>query len=85
MARNLISRLRNVLYRQEYTPEFVDKWDELINWEKWYEAEDGFFKSKLKELGVETVLDIACGTGFHTVALTQDGFDVTGRMAQPTC
>jgi ubiquinone/menaquinone biosynthesis C-methylase UbiE len=27
---------------------------------------------------VKTVLDIACGTGFHAVTLAQDGFEVTG-------
>jgi SAM-dependent methyltransferase len=78
MARDLTTRFKNDLYRQEYTPEFVDKWDELINWKRRYEAEDGFFKNKLTELGVKTVLDIACGTGFHTVTLAQDGFEVTG-------
>lgn len=78
MTRNLITQLRKDLYRDEYTPEFVGKWDELINWEKRYAAEDGFFKNKLEELGVKTVLDIACGTGFHTVTLAQEGFEVTG-------
>ncbi|MFQ6029496.1 MAG: class I SAM-dependent DNA methyltransferase [Dehalococcoidia bacterium] len=72
------TKLGNGLFREEYTPEFVDRWDELINWRKRYEAENGFFQRILADYGARKVLDIACGTGFHTITLTMAGFDVTG-------
>ncbi|MDA0265032.1 MAG: class I SAM-dependent methyltransferase [Chloroflexi bacterium] len=70
--------LPNGSFIEEYTTDFVDRWDELIDWERRNEAENGFFHRILKESGVQRVLDIACGTGFHTVTLKMAGFDVTG-------
>jgi len=64
--------------REEYTPAFVSRWDELINWEGRRRSEHGFFERILNENGVRKVLDIACGTGYHTITLTQSGFDVIG-------
>lgn len=84
MAKNLATKIQTDQYREEYNPEFVDKWDELIDWEKRYEAEDGFFKQVLGEHETKSVLDIACGTGFHTVTLTLDGFEVVGADGAPT-
>lgn len=65
-------------FQEEYSTTFVDRWDELINWERRHANEGGFFERILSELGAKTVLDIACGTGFHTVTLSMAGFDVTG-------
>lgn len=84
MVRNIGTRIRPNQFQEEYNPEFVDKWDELIDWEKRYEAEEGFFKRELEKHGAKTVLDIACGTGFHTITLTLDGFDVVGADGAPT-
>ncbi len=66
------------LYQDEYTPDFVDRWDELINWKARWESEGGFFQDILRNYEAARVLDAACGTGFHTVMLARDGFDVTG-------
>lgn len=66
------------LYREEYCLEFVRRWDELIDWEKRYESENGFFRQILRENRVKNILDIACGTGFHTLTLSKAGFNVTG-------
>ena len=66
------------LFINEYTSEFVDRWDELIDWDKRRAAENGFFESVLNNNGARTVLDIACGTGYHTVNLYLSGFVVTG-------
>lgn len=71
------------LFMQEYTNEFVNRWDELINWEKRKEAENGFFENKLAEHNVQSVLDAACGTGFHTITLTNSGFRVIGSDGSP--
>ncbi len=64
-------------YVHEYITPFVDKWDELIDWEKRAEGEGSFFINKLHEYGAKNVLDIATGTGFHSVRLLRAGFDVT--------
>ena len=66
------------LFISEYTTEFVDRWDELIDWEKRSESEGGFFERILKDNNARTVLDIASGTGYHTVNLYLNGFVVTG-------
>jgi len=56
---------------------FVDKWDELIDWEKRAESEGRFFIDVLKARGKHSVLDVATGTGFHSVQLLKAGFDVS--------
>ena len=71
------------LYKEQYSPEFIARWDELIDWQRRAEAENNFFQDILKEHGAETVLDIACGTGFHAVTLKADGFDVTAADGAP--
>ena len=65
------------LYRGEYIMSFVEKWDELIDWEARAESEGQFFIDILQARGKQTVLDVACGTGFHSVRLTEQGFNVT--------
>lgn len=60
----------------EYVESFVDKWDELIDWEARAKSEGDFFIELLKERGAESVLDVATGTGFHSVRLLNEGFDV---------
>ena len=50
-------------FKEEYSTTFVDRWDELINWERRHANEVGFFERVLSEAGAKTVLDIACGTG----------------------
>ena len=71
------------LYKEQYSPEFAGRWDELIDWQRRGEAENNFFQDILKGHGVETVLDIACGTGFHSVTLKADGFQVTAADGAP--
>lgn len=64
-------------YRKEYSKDFVSHWDELIGWEGREHGEGGFFQRILNSHGAESVIDVACGTGFHSVILARDGFDVT--------
>lgn len=64
-------------YAEEYNEGFVDKWDELIDWKGRYESEGSFFVDLLRKHGVESVLDAATGTGFHSVRMLQAGFDTT--------
>lgn len=62
-------------YTEEYIPSFVEKWDLLIDWEKRAESEGDFFIDLLRRRGVKSVLDVATGTGFHSVRLLAAGFD----------
>lgn len=64
------------LYRGEYIMSFVEKWDELIDWKARAQSEGQFFIDILRARGKESVLDVATGTGFHSVRLTEAGFDV---------
>ena len=64
-------------YRGEYVMSFVEKWDELIDWRARAQSEGQFFIDVLRARGKETVLDVAAGTGFHSVRLTEAGFNVT--------
>ena len=59
------------------------KWDELIDWDARAASEGDFFINILKERGVERVLDVATGTGFHSVRLLKAGFDVTSVDGSP--
>jgi len=63
-------------YREEYVNAFVDKWDELIDWDARAGSEGAFFIDHLKQRGAKKILDVATGTGFHSVRLIEAGFDV---------
>ena len=65
------------LYRGEYIKSFVEKWDELIDWDARARSEGQFFIDILRARGKQSVLDVATGTGFHSVRLSRAGFDVT--------
>jgi len=63
-------------YQEEYVFDFVAKWDELIDWDARAGSEGDFFIQQLRKKGARDVLDVATGTGFHSVRLLQSGFDV---------
>lgn len=69
--------IRSDEYRKEYTKSFVSHWDDLVGWKGREDGESGFFHRVLRAHGVETVVDVASGTGFHAVTLARDGFTVT--------
>ena len=70
-------------YQVEYVGGFVDKWDELIDWEARAKSEGHFFIDVLKEHKCHRVLDAATGTGFHSVRLQQEGFQVVSSDGSP--
>ena len=70
-------------YTREYVWGFVDKWDELIDWKRRAAGEGDFFIRKLKEMGARSVLDVATGTGFHSVRLLQEEFEVVSADGSP--
>src|SRR5690606_2671957 len=61
----------------EYVKNFVERWDELIDWNARARGEGTFFIDQLRQLGKFNVLDVATGTGFHSVQLLKAGFKVT--------
>ena len=83
MSENDTPSVRKDIYKEQYSLEFAGRWDELIDWQRRADAENNFFQNILNEHGVRTVLDIACGTGYHVVTLAADGFDVTGADGAP--
>jgi len=80
---NPIAQRKTDQYKREYVHDFVRKWDELIDWDARAASEGDFFINILKERGVERVLDVATGTGFHSIRLLKAGFDVTSADGSP--
>ena len=70
-------------YQQEYIEQFADRWDRLIDWEARAQAEGDFYIRILREHGAKSVLDVATGTGFHSIRLLQEGFDVVSADGSP--
>lgn len=70
-------------YQMEYVHSFVEKWDELIDWEARAESEKNFFIKELKKRGKHKILDVAAGTGYDSVKLLRNGFDVTSVDGSP--
>lgn len=70
-------------YKHEYVEGFVGKWDELIDWDRRWKSEGDFFIEQLRSYGVKRVLDVATGTGFHSVRLLSAGFDVVSADGSP--
>jgi sarcosine/dimethylglycine N-methyltransferase len=64
-------------YRSECVMAFVEKWDELINWGGRASSEGQVFIDMLHARGKQGFLDVATGTGFRSLRLTEAGFDVT--------
>lgn len=64
-------------YQGEYVGNFVDRWDDLIDWDARAKGEGHFFIDKLRDMGKTHILDAAAGTGFHSVQLLEAGFNVT--------
>lgn len=63
-------------YQAEYVKSFVEKWDELIDWEARAASEGKFFIDLLRGREKASILDVATGTGFHSVQLVRAGFEV---------
>lgn len=70
-------------YQTDYIQEFVEKWDTLIGWESRSQGEGDFFIETLRERGAKRVLDVATGTGFHSIRLLQAGFEVVSADGSP--
>jgi SAM-dependent methyltransferase len=58
--------------------EFSSSYDRFVDWDARLAAELPFVERKLKDVGAQRVLDAACGTGMHAIALAQRGYQVVG-------
>ena len=57
---------------------FSSDYDRFVNWPGRLELELTFLEKQLKVTGAKRVLDAACGTGMHAIALAKLGFEVAG-------
>ena len=63
--------------------QFSQNYDRFVNWDERLSSELPFLIEELNPLTLETqgkvsVLDAACGTGQHVIALAEEGFKCTG-------
>ncbi|MBN1814393.1 MAG: methyltransferase domain-containing protein [Anaerolineae bacterium] len=57
---------------------FSVDYDRFVNWPERLAAELPFIEGQLQAVGACHVLDAACGTGVHAIALAQRGYKVVG-------
>ncbi len=57
---------------------FSANYDRFVDWDARLRSELPFLAARLEEASVKTVLDAACGTGRHALALAELGYEVTG-------
>lgn len=60
----------------QFSNDFASHWDELVGWEKRSEADTLFLLDLLRKQNCRTVLDVALGTGFHSIKLLEADFKV---------
>lgn len=70
-------------YRDEYDEAFVERLDDIIDWDSRTRSEGDSLLRHLRKANARKVLDVACGTGFHAVQLSQAGFDVVANDGAP--
>lgn len=57
--------------------------DAMTDWPKRLAYEMPFIQKALDEHGARSILDVACGTGWHAITLAQKGYRVLGCDASP--
>jgi glycine/sarcosine N-methyltransferase len=60
---------------------FSEDYDRFVKWESRLAAEVPFLTAQLQAVGARRVLDAACGTGQHAMALARLGYEVVGADA----
>lgn len=58
--------------------DFSADYDRFVDWDDRLAAELPFIEQQLETMDARRVLDAACGTGMHAIALAQRGYDVVG-------
>ena len=62
----------------QFSQEFASRWDELVGWKKRSAADTAFLLSLVRKFNCKRILDVALGTGFHTIELMREGLQVKG-------
>lgn len=62
---------------------FSEEYDRFVDWEARLRLELPFLEEALQSVDARRVLDAACGTGRHAVALAQRGYEVVGADLSP--
>jgi len=67
---------------------FSEDYDRFVNWQNRLAVELPFITAQLQQLstaenGLPSVLDAACGTGMHAIALAQRGYRAAGADLSP--
>ena len=57
---------------------FSEDYDRFVDWDGRLAAEIPFIVRQLRSADAQRVLDVACGTGMHAVALARRGYKVVG-------
>ncbi len=57
---------------------FSVDYDRFVDWDGRLAAEMPFIERQLEAVGARRVLDAACGTGMHAIALAKRGYEVVG-------
>lgn len=63
---------------------FSANYDRFMDWPARLAAELPFIEEQLEAAGARRVLDAACGTGHHAIALAQAGYQVVGADLSPS-
>jgi len=71
----------------DHTTAFYDAlapmFDVMTDWDARLVSEGPFLRALLEKTGAQRVLDAACGSGGHALALAQWGYDVVGVDVSP--
>ena len=59
-----------------YSGGFAAHWDELVGWKRRSAADKAFLLHLLRKYNCKRILDVALGTGFHTIELMSEGLQV---------
>ncbi len=57
---------------------FANSYDDMVDWEKRLAFEGKYFDKLFKHYGIERILDVACGTGRHSILFAKLGYKVVG-------
>lgn len=75
--------MANILSSENFYDRLAKAFDVMTDWIQRLANEMPFLLKVLEEHGAKKVLDTACGTGWHTIALAQRGYYAVGCDASP--